>query len=101
MIELCRAAGLPEPEYAEMSGAVVVTFRKGKPIKKYHKGPEQIERQNQALEYLREHGRITSQGYAELVKVSHRTALRDLVTLVEKGVLRQAGKGRTSYFELT
>jgi len=38
MIELCRAAGLPEPEYAEMSGAVVVTFRKSKLTRKYLDG---------------------------------------------------------------
>ena len=101
MIELCRAAGLPEPEYAEMSGAVVVTFRKAKLTKRYHEGPEQIERQKRAIEYVRQQGRITTQGYAQFFNVSIRTARRDLTALVDKGVFHRAGKSKASYFELT
>lgn len=100
MAELCREAGLPEPEYNERSGAVVVTFRKAKPIKKYHGGPEQAERQRQALDYVRQHGRITSQEYAQLLGVSARTALRDLMVLADMGMLRRGGKARAIHFEM-
>jgi predicted HTH transcriptional regulator len=46
-------------------------------------------------------GRITDREYVELTEVSSRTATRDLVDLVRNGVLRQHGKGKGSYFELT
>jgi predicted HTH transcriptional regulator len=101
MINLCRDAGLPAPEFTEVSGAVVVTFRKAKPTKKYHEGPEQIQRQKQAIEYVRERGKITTQGYAQLLGVSARTAHRDLTALTEKGILRRVGKGKSVHFELT
>jgi DeoR/GlpR family transcriptional regulator of sugar metabolism len=59
-----------------------------------------IERQELIVEHLRQMGKITTQGYAELFGVSKRTASRDLAILVEKGVLRQVGKARAGYFEL-
>jgi ATP-dependent DNA helicase RecG len=100
MIELCRAAGLPDPEYDEMSSAFVVTFRRSKLTRKYHEGPEQIERQKQAIEYVRQHGRITTQDYAQLLNVSTRTARRDLTALVAKGILRRVGRRKAAYFEM-
>jgi predicted HTH transcriptional regulator len=100
MIELCRAGGLPDPEYAEISGAFVVTFRKAKRTRKYHEGAEQVERQKLAIEYVRQHSRITTQGYAKLLNVSIRTARRDLTTLVERGIFRRVGKGKAGYFAL-
>jgi ATP-dependent DNA helicase RecG len=100
MIQLCKAAGVPEPEFAEISGCFVVIFRKSKLTKKYHKGKVSIDRQEQVVEYLRQMGKITTPSYAELFDVSKRTASRDLAVLVEKGVLRQVGKARAGYFEL-
>ena len=46
-------------------------------------------------------GRITNRKYVELTELSSRTASRDLADLVRKGILRQHGKGKGSYFELT
>jgi ATP-dependent DNA helicase RecG len=83
-----------------VSGAFVVTFRKSKLTKKYLEELELSERQMGAIEYVRQKGRITNQDYARLVGVSRRTATRDLVMLVEKGIFRQIGKGKASYFEL-
>ncbi len=100
MIELCKAEGLPEPEYDERSGAVVVTFKRAKATRKYHEAPEQSQRQQQALEFARQQGRLTARDYAKLLGVSKRTANRDLMALVEKGLLQQGGKGKALYFEL-
>lgn len=100
MINLCQDAGLPDPEFAEMSGAFVVIFRKAKSIKKSIEGLEVNERQRRAIEYAHQKGKITNQSYAELVGVSRRTATRDLVELVERGIFRQIGRGRGSYFEV-
>lgn len=100
MIELCKAEGLPEPEYDERSGAVVVSFKRRKPTRKYHDAPEQSQRQKQALELVRQQGRLTARDYAKLLGVSKRTANCDLMALVERGLLQQGGKGKTLYFEL-
>ena len=99
MIEACKEAGLPEPEFAEISGAFVVTFRKSKLTREYFLELGLHERQVRAIEYIRQHGRMTNRDYVRLVNVSRRTATRDLMTLVEKGLLRQMGKGKGSYFE--
>ncbi len=100
IMELCKKAGLPKPDFAEVSGCFVVTFYKSKFAKKYHKVTVPIERQEQIVEYLRQTGKITAQSYAQLIDVSKRTANRDLAILVDKGILRQIGKGKSGYFEL-
>lgn len=101
MIELCREWGLPEPEFTEMSGAFVVTFRKSKLTPAYLSGLGLNERQIAAVEYTKTHGRITNREYVELNHVSRPTATRDLTDLVTKGILQQRGKGRGSSFILT
>lgn len=100
MIELCKAEGLPEPEYDERSGAVVVSFKRGKAMKKFHEGSEQSQREKMIFEYMKEHKRITAREYVKLLSVSTRTARRDLTELVTKGVLRRVGKNKGTYFEL-
>jgi ATP-dependent DNA helicase RecG len=78
MIEACQAAGLPDPEFAELSGAFVVTFQKSKLTREYLEGLGLTERQVTAVEFVRQKGRITNHEYAQLVGVSERTATRDL-----------------------
>ena len=43
---------------------------------------------------------LPSREYVELTGISPRTATRDLVDLVGKGILRQTGRGKGSHFEL-
>jgi ATP-dependent DNA helicase RecG len=100
MIEVCREAGLPEPEFAELSGAFVVTFRKSKLTREYLTGLGLNERQLAAVEYVRAHGRITNREYVALTHVARPTATRDLAALVAKVVFQQHGRGRGSYFTL-
>jgi predicted HTH transcriptional regulator len=52
------------------------------------------ERQQQVLDYVREHGKITNRDYRELTGISQKQAVRDLSDLVEKGLLREDGQGR-------
>ncbi|MCK4394673.1 DeoR family transcriptional regulator [Candidatus Bipolaricaulota bacterium] len=100
MMEACRIADFPEPEFAEMSGTFVVTFHKLRFTEEYLEQLGLTERQRRAVEYVRTKGRITNREYVELTEVSSRTATRDLVDLVRNGILRQHGKGKGSYFEL-
>lgn len=101
MMEACRTADFPEPEFAEMSGTFVVNFHKLRFTEEYLEKLGLTERQRRAVEYVRAKGRITNREYVELTGVSSRTATRDLIDLVKKGILRQHGRGKGSYFELT
>ena len=57
-------------------------------------------RQLKAIEYLQTHQTLTRKEYYELTDVSLRTANRDLIDLVEKGLLSATGKGRGSKYVL-
>jgi ATP-dependent DNA helicase RecG len=100
MIALCREAGLPEPEFAELSGAFVVTFRQSKFTREYLVGLGVSARQIAAVEHIQAHGRITNREYVVLTHVARPTATRDLADLVVKGLVQQHGRGRGSYFTL-
>ena len=59
------------------------------------------ERQEQALAYIGEHGRITNSEYQALSPdVSAETLRRDLVDLVEKNLLLRIGEKRATYYIL-
>lgn len=100
MIDACRAADFPEPVFTETSGSFVVTFHKSKLTPEYLQELNLTERQIHAVEYVKEKGQITNQEYIRLTGVSRATATRDLTDLVQKGVLRQQGRGRGSFYEL-
>ena len=57
-------------------------------------------RQLKAIECLQTHQALTRKEYCELTDVSSRTAHRDLINLVERGLLSSAGKGRGSKYVL-
>jgi Fic family protein len=45
-------------------------------------------------------GNFTSSKWAKICKVSQDTAGRDLKDLVQKGILRQVGQGRSTHYVL-
>lgn len=107
MIKLMRDYGLPAPRFQETAGGFRVT------LYGYGEGlvsEEEIdlsrwshldlnERQEQALAYLLEKGRITNREYQELCPdVSSETIRRDLADLVNKNVLLQIGRKRATYY---
>jgi ATP-dependent DNA helicase RecG len=100
MRELCQDAGLPLPEFTEISNAFLVTFRKSKLTRAYLAGLGLRARQLAAVDYLKAHGRITNREYATLTGVSARTATTDLQYLVAQGLLTPVGKGRSLHYQL-
>lgn len=63
--------------------------------------PKLNSRQNQVVEYLKQHLSVSNKQYRALYKVSHKTAHIELVDLVAKGYLIQTGAGRnTAYSNL-
>jgi hypothetical protein len=57
-------------------------------------------RQKKALNFISEQGSISNKQYRELCDVSHKTAHIELTELVEKGVLKVEGQGRSTAYVL-
>ena len=55
-------------------------------------------RQLKALDYVKQHGRITKQAYMKLSGKATATASRDLSDMCKKGFLVKKGKGRGTYY---
>lgn len=56
------------------------------------------QRQLKALDYVKQHGRITKKEYVELSGKTGVTASRDLADMCKKGFLLRHGKGRGTYY---
>ena len=101
IIELCRDAGLPEPQFEQRSGSFVITLWRDWLTDKVLAGYKLNERQLKAIAIIKAQGRITNQEYREQTGVVIRTASRDLEELVNKGVLKKIGTtGRSTFYVL-
>jgi len=55
-----------------------------------------------AIEFLKEHKKITSKKYADLFGITDTMARNDLTELVDKNVVIQKGKSKkTTYYEIS
>jgi len=78
-----------------------VEFRKENLNLEYLKTLSLNERQINAIEHLKNKGKITNSDYQTIFKVSRNTASRDLTDLVDKGMLKASSiKGAGSFYEL-
>jgi ATP-dependent DNA helicase RecG len=91
MINGCKKAGLPEPEFAQSGGEFVVTIWRDWLTDEVLAALEINERQKQAIRFVKERGRINNSEYQDLVKISMRNASRDLTDLVEKEIFEKRG----------
>jgi ATP-dependent DNA helicase RecG len=106
MIKLMRDYGLPAPRFQETAGGFrVVLYGHGEGLvsEEIDRGSwshlDLNERQEQALAYLLEEGRITNREYQDLCPdVSSETIRRDLADLVNKNVLLKIGRKRATYY---
>jgi ATP-dependent DNA helicase RecG len=101
MIDACRNAGLPEPEFESESGGFRAVFRKTVPLEKRLAGLDLNERQLAGLRYVQKKGHVTKQEYMRLTAATEVTAKRDLADLVGKGILVRRGATRNIRYELT
>lgn len=100
MIEQCRAAGLPPPEFRQEMGQVIQTIWRHWLTAAVVSRLNLNDRQSKALVHLKSARRITNAEFQKLVGGSRRTALRDLSVLVEAGLLRLTGSGRGAVYVL-
>ena len=98
MIELCREAGLPEPNYELRAGSFVLTLWRDWLTAEVMAGFHLNERQLKGLAFLRTEGRLTSGRYQELTGISRQTASRDLEDMVKRGILNRYGDRRGTFY---
>ncbi len=94
IIEACRAAGLPDPEFEADAGALSVTLRRAIPAAEQWAGHGLTRRQLAALEFLNAAEapvRLTNTEYQSRFGVSKATATRELNALTKAGALRKVG----------
>ena len=106
MIRLMNGAGLPAPRFEETTAGFLVTLA-GHGASLISEQADLLrwrqaglnERQEQALAYLLEAGRITNREYQQLCPdVSAETIRRDLADLVSKDLLLKIGEKRATYY---
>ena len=92
---------MPEPDFEYTGASLVVTFRKSKLTEEYLKTLSLSDRQKKAMEFIKEHKRITSKDYAKLFGITDRTARNDLRELAQKKVMKRVGTSdKTSHYIL-
>jgi ATP-dependent DNA helicase RecG len=91
MIELCREAGLPAPDFELRGGSFVLTLWRDWLTDEVLAGFGLNERQLLAVAWIKKHRRITNTDYQELASVAKRTAHRDLFEMLEKGIVDKLG----------
>lgn len=101
MIELCLAAGLPEPQFEQRSGSFVITIWRDWLTDEAMIRFDLNDRQRQAIAIVKTQGRITNREYRQRTGVVIRSASRDLEDLVGKGILNKVGTtGRNTFYTL-
>lgn len=100
IIELCKKARLPEPQFEQRGGFFVVTLWRDWLTQDIMAELGLSERQKQAILYLKTRGVITNSEYQNLLGTTRATAKRDLENLATKGIIQLVGSGRGSRYEL-
>jgi len=121
MLHEMRRVGLPDPQFKEASEFVVTFSSHPGSVPRESILPkeqqlaidwetlnivtsagsiEQKQRIKLAMEYVQQHGAITNREYREITGTTDTTALRDLEILLERGVLKPIGKGRSRKYTL-
>ncbi len=94
MVELFKERGLPEPEFEEFGNGFSVVFYKDIYNEEYLRNLGLNERQIKAVLYVKEKGKITNKEYQKVNECSKATATRDIMDLVDRGLLIVSGTGK-------
>lgn len=100
IMEACKIANLPEPDFKELNGGLLIEIFKDKFSTENLRKYKLNERQTKALQYIREKHSISNSEYKTLCATSDRTSLRDLDDLVNKGILQRSGERKGTKYQL-
>jgi predicted HTH transcriptional regulator len=98
MIELCRQADLPEPEFRQDGGQWVCTLWLDPLTETALMQIGLNPRQRKAISFLKVNHRITNADYQKLTGAIRKTAARDLDDLIQKDLLQRKGTGRSTHY---
>lgn len=98
IIEACKQAGLPEPEFVEEFGGLLITLFKNNLTAEQLSTLGLNERQVDALLYFKEKGEILSSEYMKRYDVTDRTARYDLSEMVEMNILMKIGDRKSTKY---
>ena len=100
IVQACEARGMPRPEFIAEGFTFIVRFTKAPEEARIPLGISLNDRQKQALEYVREHGSISTAVYREVTGVRKRQAVNDLNGLVSAGIVARVGSGPQTRYVL-
>lgn len=101
MMNYCKEAGIPVPNYSFEGSNFLVEFRKDIYHKEYLTELVLNERQIKAVLFAKEKGKITNSDYQELNDIGKTTATEELSQLVEFEIFKAPTmKGRGAKYEL-
>ena len=100
ILDLCREAGLPAPDFQERFGGFMVTVRKDVYNEEQLAKMGLNERQVKAILHVKTVRKITNREYIVLNGCSSRTARYDLEELVSKAIFIRVSSGRTTHYRL-
>ena len=101
MIELCREAGLPEPDFELRAGSFIVTLWRDWLTTTVIAQLGLNARQRQAVLIAKTSERLSNLDYQKAFGVSKPTASRDLEDMLRKGILEKIGTtGKGTYYVL-
>jgi ATP-dependent DNA helicase RecG len=105
ILRLLEEKGYPPPTFEETAAGFQVTVYAQSPSNQLRRARKRQldlnERQEQALDYVIEHGRIANREYQTLCPdVSAETIRRDLSDMVHKDILLRIGRKRATYYIL-
>ena len=101
IIQSCKDAGLPEPDFKAENGVFILTIYKDKWNEDNLKQTGLHPRQIKAILYIQREGRITNSVYQKLNKIQKRQASDDLEELFSKGYIEKIGTtGKGTYYKL-
>ncbi|MDR0792451.1 MAG: putative DNA binding domain-containing protein [Chitinophagaceae bacterium] len=95
IINSCKAAALPAPEFKEKEGGFIVTLFKEKFSEEELQQLGLNERQIDAVLFYKEKREITGLEYAKRYEITDRMARNDLSDLVEKRILLKIGETKS------
>ena len=99
MIELCREAGLPEPDFELRQGFFVTTLWRDWLTNEALSRFDLNERQRLAIGHVKIAGRINNAEYRTQAGISERTALRELRQLADIGIFdKVGGTGQAAHY---
>jgi ATP-dependent DNA helicase RecG len=100
IIDTCKEAKLPEPEFTERDGGFLTTLFKNKFSEEALLKIGLNARQIKAVQYVKENGKITSAEYQEINNISKRTAIYELSEIIEKfDIFKQTGGSVSTFYE--